>query len=231
MKPAIYFACLIFAVLAGGCGKHHQDHGAHDHDSNHHHEEAGEARYEAESGLTFSEHALEVLQPRTTVAQSHSLNPTRTLHARIFATTPEWLASAHVPADEAAPLVEAYFSSARLDHIDHNEAPGIGLVGLVIALAPAPKKRVGDFVEVKVILPAIDGLLVPRETVLTTAEGNFVYVQNGESWQRVPVTFTSVDNDALITDGLAAGATVLVSPVIDFWLTELRLTKGGGHSH
>ena len=34
-----------------------------------------------------------------------------------------------------------------------------------------------------------------------------------------------------ITDGLYAGDEVVASPVNQLWLAELRLTKGGGHSH
>lgn len=231
MKFAFYFTGLIFAALAGGCGDHTHKDKAHDDESDHHHEEAGEARYDANIGLVFSEHALEALQPQTTIAQSHTLNPTRTLHTRIFATAPELLASAHVPAAEAAILQAADFSPSRLHLIDHSEAAGTGLVGLVIAVASTPGARVGDFTDVTITLPPITGLLIPQESVLTTAEGNFVYVLNNAAWRRVPVTFTPVVNGALITNGLAADATVLVSPVIDFWLVELRLTKGGGHSH
>ena len=34
-----------------------------------------------------------------------------------------------------------------------------------------------------------------------------------------------------ITDGLYAGDVVATGGVEQLWLTELRLTKGGGHSH
>jgi hypothetical protein len=34
-----------------------------------------------------------------------------------------------------------------------------------------------------------------------------------------------------IADGLYAGDIVVVSSVDQLWLAELRLTKGGGHSH
>lgn len=233
MKPALFLTCAFFALFAFGCGEHEHDaEDSHDHDSDHQHEDsASEARYDAETGLTFSPHALEALQPKTTVARPHALSASRTLRGRIFATTPNLLASTHVPASEIHALRAADFSPARLQSIDQSESAGTGLVGLVIALAPSTEARIGDFVDVTIQLPAAGGLLVPRESVLTTASGNFVYVQNGEAWQRVPVTFTPDGDDALITSGVAAGATVLVSPTTDFWLTELRLTKGGGHSH
>lgn len=231
MKTVFYFACAFFAAFASGCGEHEHDAGPEAESDHHHEESAGEARYEADAGLTFSAHALEALQPKTAAARAHSIDPVRTLHARIFATIPALLASTHVPAPEADVWRAADFAPARLQNVDRAESAATGLVGLVIALAPANDARVGDFVDVPVQLPTVAGLLVPHEAILTTAGGNFVYVQNGGAWQRVPVTFTPHGDEALITRGLTAGATVLVSPVTTFWLTELRLTKGGGHSH
>jgi len=34
-----------------------------------------------------------------------------------------------------------------------------------------------------------------------------------------------------INDGLYAGDVVVAAPAEQLWLAELRLTKGGGHSH
>ena len=68
--------------------------------------------------------------------------------------------------------------------------------------------------------------------MLDTATGAFVYVVNGEAYLRTPVKTGASDADHVeIADGLYAGDTVVASPVNQLWLSELRLTKGGGHSH
>lgn len=231
------------AVTTAAHDHDHADRDAHDHESetagehshadeaDHHHDEDGEAQFDADTGLTFSPHALESLQPRTIVAQTHTLRPTRTLRGRIFTATPRLLASAHVPAAEADVWQTADFAPATLREIDRGETAATSLVDLIVALAPSPGARIGDFVDIPARLAPVEGLLVPREAVLTTAAGDFVYVQTGAAWRRVPVAFTSVAEGALVTRGLPVGATVLVSPPTAFWLTELRLTKGGGHSH
>jgi hypothetical protein len=68
--------------------------------------------------------------------------------------------------------------------------------------------------------------------VLRTATGTFVYVRTGEFWRRTTVEPGADDgNFVAIANGLAAGDVVATTAVEHLWLTELRLTKGGGHSH
>ena len=75
-------------------------------------------------------------------------------------------------------------------------------------------------------------LTVPRSALLDAATGTFVYVVNGTSYLRTPVKIGASTADHVeITDGLYAGDTVVAAPVNQLWLSELRLTKGGGHSH
>ena len=75
-------------------------------------------------------------------------------------------------------------------------------------------------------------LTVPRSALLDSAAGLFVYVVNGEFYLRTPVKVGARSADFIeITDGLYAGDSVVATPVEQLWLAELRLTKGGGHSH
>jgi len=75
-------------------------------------------------------------------------------------------------------------------------------------------------------------LTVPRTALLDSAGGFFVYVVNGEFYLRTPVKTGASDASYFeITDGLYAGDIVVATPVEQLWLAELRLTKGGGHSH
>jgi multidrug efflux pump subunit AcrA (membrane-fusion protein) len=75
-------------------------------------------------------------------------------------------------------------------------------------------------------------MVVPKSAVLASAEGNFVYVVNGEAYLRTAVK-TGVEAEGLVevTDGLLAGDVVVTRPVEKLWIIELRATKGGGHSH
>ncbi|MDR0535032.1 MAG: hypothetical protein LBG65_01525 [Puniceicoccales bacterium] len=51
-------------------------------------------------------------------------------------------------------------------------------------------------------------------------------------YRRIPVRTGIADATHIaITHGLSQGDTIVTSPITQLWLTELRLTKGGGHGH
>lgn len=203
------------------------DASAQDHDEAH----AGEVSFDAATGLVFSASALAALQPETVVARAARRAPPLALHGRVFALSPAVRASVHLPAADADALTHAAFASARLEHLDRTESAATGFVEALFTLEPATAARLGEFVTLTAHLPPVDGVAVPLPAVLKTTAGTFVYVQHGDAWRRSAVQLVSLGDEALVTSGLDAGATVLVSPVHAFWLTELRLTKGGGHSH
>ena len=70
---------------------------------------------------------------------------------------------------------------------------------------------------------------VPAAALLRAAQGDFVYVVNGERLLRTPVKVGDEgDGFVQIKDGLYAGDKVAVKPVQVLWLTELRLASAGG---
>lgn len=70
---------------------------------------------------------------------------------------------------------------------------------------------------------------IPAAALLRAAQGNFVYVVNGERLLRTPVKVGGEgDGFVQIKDGLYAGDKVAVKPVETLWLTELRLASAGG---
>jgi hypothetical protein len=70
---------------------------------------------------------------------------------------------------------------------------------------------------------------IPSSSLLRAAQGDFVYVVNGERLLRTPVKVGGAgDGFTQITNGLYAGDKVAVKPVQILWLTELRLATGGG---
>ena len=72
------------------------------------------------------------------------------------------------------------------------------------------------------------GTVIPCSALLRAAEGNFVYVMNGEHLTRTEVKAGVESDDFVeIIDGLYSGDKVAVKPVQTLWLTELRFVKGG----
>jgi hypothetical protein len=70
--------------------------------------------------------------------------------------------------------------------------------------------------------------VIPRSALLRAAEGDFVYVVNGDHLTRTAVKAGVESGDFVeITDGLYSGDKVAVKPVQTLWLTELRFVKGG----
>ena len=152
--------------------------------------------------------------------------------AQVFAIAPRVLASTRLPAEQAGPLEKSRFSGATLVRVDRTAAPATRLVDLVFELNAPDAHRVGDFVTLALAAEPTSALTVPRSAVLDGATGTFVYVVNSGAYLRTPVKVGARSADFIeITDGLYAGDVVVVTPVDQLWLAELRLTKGGGHSH
>ena len=98
-----------------------------------------------------------------------------------------------------------------------------------------PKKllHVGEFIHVAVMGPLAKKptLSIPKAALLETITGSFVFVEREGHLLRIPVVTGIVAGDSVeITEGLTLGEKVVVDPVELIYLTELRLTKGGGHA-
>jgi hypothetical protein len=228
------------AVALAGCGgkktaaddDHDHDHGAE------HGGEAGEAgegggvAFKEGRGLQLSPEVVRALGVRTVEAAERSLAGEFSFSAQVFATQPRVLAGARLAQERAAALRDATLSGARLVRVDSAPAAATGLVDVVIEIASASPGKIGDFVTVVAQAPAAVALTVPRSAVLDGAGGTFVYVVNGDAYLRTPVKTGARAGDLIaITAGLYDGDAVVVAPVDQLWLAELRLTKGGGHSH
>ena len=69
---------------------------------------------------------------------------------------------------------------------------------------------------------------IPRSALVRAAEGDFVYVVNGERLSRTAVVVGAEFGDLVeIKDGLYSGDKVAIKPAQTLWLTELRFVKGG----
>jgi len=218
----------------GATDDHDHDHG-HDHDAekkdepghDHGDEEAGgSARFEAGRGLALEPETVAAIGLTPATVQSRPLAATAEITATVFDAGPPARASALVP----LAVAETFAGDPHVRAVHRDTLNALGQVELVVA-APAGA-TVGATLALKLRTPAREALSVPRAAVLRTATGVFVYVQHGEHWLRTPVTAGASEGEfTAITDGLAAGDTVAATAVEHLWLTELRLTKGGGHSH
>lgn len=69
---------------------------------------------------------------------------------------------------------------------------------------------------------------VPRDALLKTVEGHFVYTVSGDRLVRTAVEIGGINElFANITDGLFSGDQIAVRPVMTLWLAELQSLRGG----
>lgn len=196
--------------------------------------EGGEAGvgYKEGRGLTLNPDILKALDLKTAEVEERSLVEEMKLLAQVFAKTPQILASASVPDADAAKLEKQKFTGAKLVRIDRAGATATRRMDAVFALDRQPPPAVGEFVELVLASEPRPALAVPGSAILEAAIGTFVYVVNGEFYLRTAVkTGARSAGFVEITDGLYAGDVVVTTPVDQLRLAELRLTKGGGHSH
>lgn len=227
---------LALAALVAGCEKHHD---GHDETGHGEHGETGEgagASFKEGRGLQFPPEVVAALGVRTVEAEERALARTLSLTAQVFSTGPSLRALSLVSPSQAEGLKPGLKTTggAELVAISRTAEKAAGQVELIFALpAAVPSSALGDTLEISLTLAADSpALTVPRSALLDTATGTFVYVVNGTAYLRTPVKTGASDADHVeITDGLYAGDTVVAAPVNQLWLSELRLTKGGGHSH
>ena len=216
------------ALLLSGCGKSGETAAKSEH------EEGGAegVAFKEGRGLKFTPEIVKALELKLSEGEERSIAGELRLTAQVFRTVPEVLASVSLSPADAALLQKQTFTGAKLVRVDRGGESANGRVDAVFALDRKPAPVVGDFVAL-VLNPAPRTVLtVPRSALLDSAAGLFVYVVNGEFYLRTPVKVGARSADFIeITDGLYAGDSVVATPVEQLWLAELRLTKGGGHSH
>lgn len=202
----------------------------------HERHEEGEARggvaFKEGRGLTLNSDIIRALSLKTADVEERPLSAELKLLAQVFAMTPQILASASVPEAEAELLEKQKFTGAKLVRLDRAGTSATRRVDAIFALERTPAPQAGEFVELALVSEPQPALTVPQSAVLDGAMGNFVYVVNGENYLRTAVKIGARSADFVeITDGLYEGDVVVARPVNQLWLSELRLTKGGGHSH
>lgn len=228
-RRAAWFAGVwIAAALVAGCGR--QSSGTHHADDSADH--GGGVVFKEGLGLVLNPDVRKALGLKTTEVQVRHLADNIRLLAQVFAVKPKVLASATVPADHQEHFTKHSFEDARLVRMHRTATGSSRLVDLIVEVERTPAPAVGDFVDLDFGAEPSRVLAVPHSALLDAAAGTFVYIANGEHFLRTPVKVGARSEEYVeITDGLRRGDVVVAMPVEQLWLAELRLTKGGGHSH
>jgi multidrug efflux pump subunit AcrA (membrane-fusion protein) len=234
-RPWLIVLFLVPSLFMAGCGKKEAAGTGTDHSE---HTEGGDGKtadvvaFKEGRGLELSPAIIQALGLTTTDVVERPIAHEAHLTAQVFATQPRILASVHVPTGQADALENSAFVDARLVQIDRSAATATRQVDLILELEPGNSRAVGDFVAISLAAPPKRVLAVPSSAILEAASGTFVYVLNAGAYLRTPVRSGIRSKEFVeIGDGLFDGDVVVVTPVEQLWLAELRLTKGGGHSH
>lgn len=225
---------LPFTVLLAlsGCGKPKTAGGHDNHDEGEHAQEEAStpARFKEGQGLQLAAETSSALGLKTVEVEERSVTHTYEVTVSVFDSGPPARASSLVPVEIADDLEQHPPAEAKLLAVRRDLSAALTQVEIVLALPGSP--TVGSTVNLTLRGPARQGTAVPQAALLRTATGTFVYVANGQHLLRTPVKTGANDGEYIeILDGLYAGDVIATAAVEQLWLTELRLTKGGGHSH
>jgi hypothetical protein len=232
-RTPILSLILPVALALAGCGekKSADAHTGHDHGDAHGHEEGESAvKFKEGKGLQLAAETFAALGVKTAEVEERAVTHSFEVTASVFDAGPPARASSLVPTEVAEDLEKHPPKEATLLAVRRDVSSALTQVEIVLALPGTP--AVGSTVTLILRGPAREGAAVPRSAVLRSATGTFVYVSNGAYLLRTPVKTGASDGEYIeILDGLYAGDVVVIAAVEQLWLTELRLTKGGGHSH
>ncbi len=228
---------LAIALTFAGCGRNEPTgaHEPHDHGDAHDHghaeeKETGSATFKEGQGLQLADETFAALGVETAKVEERAITPAFEIIASVFDAGPPARASSLAPAEVVEALEEHPPAEARLLATRRDFAHARSQVEIILELPGAP--AVGTTLNLTLRGSTREGAAVPRSAVLRSATGTFVYVVNGSHLLRAPVQTGASDGEYIeILDGLHTGDVVVTAAVEQLWLTELRLTKGGGHSH
>lgn len=221
MKRKIWPLCAAgFAVALAGCNRSEKTEA-----------KSGDAAptviFAAGRGLKLPPETIRSLGVTTAEAKEQTLSSESTLMVQVYAEGSPARALALVPATNGEMLSQQKPAGARLLSVQRAIEPGTHQVELLFELPQS--HHLGDFVPLTLHAAPTPSLAVPRAAVIDGANGSFVYVVNGGYYLRTAVKTGARDADWIeITDGLYAGDVVVITATSKLWLTELRLTKGGG---
>ncbi|MEI6375658.1 MAG: hypothetical protein WCO97_00510 [bacterium] len=251
-------ACLFLLVLLDGCTPEKPS-AEKERLTEHSDKESKESKeqsatYEEGKGLLLKPESSEAIGLEFAKVRAEAVSSRVAVEAQIYAAAGDPIrdrklkqraanASAVIPAESAQPMKvgDRVVLTKGTDELTgslakFSSSPGGGAhhTTLIMELID-PKKllRVGEFIQVTVASPTTNTatLTIPRRALLETITGPFVFLEREGHLLRIPVTTGAITTDSVeITGGLTLGERVVTAPVELIYLTELRLTKGGGHT-
>lgn len=233
-------SALLSIGLLGGCGKHGGGHGHANEDpahaanggGRHHNGGASQVRFDEEHGLELPEEVVKAIGIETRKVERRAFSAKKVLTGQVVSVGPKVLINVSIPFAKAESYGDFSVKNGRLRRIDKLSGEVSGLADLIFEIDSNGNLKLGDFIDLNLESPKKTALLIPESSVLEGIGGNYVYVLKGDAYRRVKIK-TDLSSDGLVevVDGINPGDTVVTTPVVQLWLVELRLTKGGGHSH
>ncbi|MDR2981794.1 MAG: TolC family protein [Puniceicoccales bacterium] len=190
------------------------------------------ARFDEKRGLSLTKETVSSMGLKTDSVEMRTISENIPVSAQVISTNPP-RAAGIIPPSIARKLENATSDSARIQSLDASKVSADGTVDVTLALADGASSKNGEFITCYFrTKPSTPAASVPSSAILKTSEGTFVYQAIGEWYKRIPVTLGPSNNTySAVTKGLKVEDTVVAEAVDQLWLTELRLTKGGGHTH
>jgi hypothetical protein len=241
MKHLIFHVvALMAAITLAGCGNKPDDGREHAGEDAARGVEIG-VTYNPKSGLLIPAETAKFIGLETVEVAERPVNASHEISARVFrcATTsdPRALASASVAVADASLLRTGLAGTTSTDalaatvlRVDRTQEPQTGLVEAILQVEDTARLLAdGEFIGFRFTTSSTNNVTaVPRDAVLHTTGGDFVYTVSGEYFLRAAVKLGRMDSEfAEVTEGLYAGDKVVVRPVMTLWMTELHSVNGG----
>jgi Membrane-fusion protein len=238
MKRVTVSLVALLSLTTSACRDAHSahaepEHHAHeDHNNPHDHADESAVTFDESHGLHVPPETAAALGVNTAVVEQHPLVHRIRLTGRVFDPGPPARVTVSLPLAEADDLATHQLTGATLERIDRSTARSNRRAEVIFSL-DRPDATHGTFLDFE--LTAADhapAIVVSKSAVLDSAAGDFVYLVHDDHFRRTPVRTHAHSSDTVeILAGLSLGDRIVTSAVVNLWLTELRLTKRGGHSH
>ena len=223
------------ALLLAGC---ENDDGVTAHSTSE--EEIATVEYNPKSGLLIAPTTASFLDLKTEDVGEASLATELELSGQVYrsasADHTEALASITLRRDDADRIAQV--TTGRLD--------GTGQPFRVVRMEPSftsdddrellisivdPNRALtsGEFITARFNIGSTNPVtVVPRQALLQTTEGDFVFAVNGQRFVLTKVRPGAANERQVeILDGLYAGDKIVVHPVMTLWMTQLHYVNGG----
>ena len=118
----------------------------------------------------------------------------------------------------------------KLARVDEQSHSALGQAEALVEFADAQQRATaGTFLTATFLIgEPKSALVVPKTSLLTAADGTFVYAVNGEHFIRTKIKTGALTAGFVeVEDGLYSGDMVVVKGVESLWLIELSALKGG----